>query len=44
VKDGIAGFDARAIRGRCAERFSETALLGRLEAVYARVTAGSDLS
>ena len=41
MKDDIASFDADAIRSRCAARFSETALLSKLETVYARVTAGS---
>ena len=40
LKGGIVGFDAGAIRSRCAARFGEPALLGKLERVYARVTAG----
>ena len=40
LRGGIAGFDAGAIRSRCAARFGEPALLGKLESVYARVTAG----
>jgi len=40
IRDGVGGYDAASIRKRCAERFSEAALVAKLEAVYDRVTKG----
>jgi len=40
----VDGYDPAAIRRRCEERFSEAALVGRLEAVYERVSDGRDTS
>ncbi len=39
MRDAAASYDPAALRASCAVRFGEAALVERLEAVYARVTA-----